>query len=399
MEKMNFILKQVYNMTGVTITQVTSANEIHTLYGYSGNDNKVVPVGINRIEEIVQAYHGEEPEILTYDSAVYYMVFRGSENSIYIFGPLLYVMVPFKDMVRLRRENGIKDVTYKIPVYSPFKIGATVSIIYYVITGKELSDNWFSDKYLMNVEFEDNDVEKYEIENALQERGRLAYEEEMQFMSKIERGETPLEDMSLTPDNIDKMHRVGVFTMDNDGLKQAEITLISGIVLGSRAAIRGGVPPYEMYNLSDIFLQKISSAHNIIDMMQIYVEANKRMVQAVNDAKTRKTSDLVETCKKYIERHRNGKIVIADMARELGKSQSYLARRFHEETGTTLQQYALQQRLEAGANMLRFSNEKIGDIADYLGFSSQSHFSNLFMKQYRQSPAEYRRKYKIIDFK
>ncbi|MCR5354690.1 MAG: hypothetical protein K6E43_03810, partial [Lachnospiraceae bacterium] len=71
MEKMNFILRQVYNMTGVTITEVTSVNEIHTLYGYSGNDNKVVPVGINRIEEIVQAYHGEEPEILTYDSAVY----------------------------------------------------------------------------------------------------------------------------------------------------------------------------------------------------------------------------------------------------------------------------------------------------------------------------------------
>jgi AraC-like DNA-binding protein len=87
------------------------------------------------------------------------------------------------------------------------------------------------------------------------------------------------------------------------------------------------------------------------------------------------------------------------MARELGKSQSYLARRFHEETGITLQQYALDQRLEAGANMLRFSDEKIGDIADYLGFSSQSHFSNLFLKQYRQTPAEYRRKYKIIDFK
>ena len=49
--------------------------------------------------------------------------------------------------------------------------------------------------------------------------------------------------------------------------------------------------------------------------------------------------------------------------------------------------------------MLRFSDERIGDIAEYLGFSSQSHFSNLFMKKYGQSPAEYRRKNKIIDFK
>ncbi len=399
MDKMNFILKQIYYMTGATITEVTATNEIRTLYGYAGRDGEVVPVGINRIEEIIQTYHGPKPEVLTYDNAMYYMVFRGSENNIYIFGPLLYVIVPFKDMVRLRRDNGIKDASYKIPVFNLSKISACVSLVYYNMTGEMLPDKWFYNQYLAEETIEGSEVEKYEIENAFLERGRLAYEEEMQFMGRIERGEDFGDELELSAQNLDKMRRVGIFTLDDDGLKQAEITLISGIVLGSRAAIRGGVPPFEMYTMSDIFLQKLSSAQSIVEMMQIYVEANKRMAKAVREAKNRRTSDLVETCKKYIERHRNGKIVIADMARELGKSQSYLARRFHEETGTTLQQYALDQRLEAGANMLRFSDERIGDIAEYLGFSSQSHFSNLFMKKYGQSPAEYRRKNKIIDFK
>ena len=46
MDKMNFVLKQVYDMTGATITEVTATNEIRTLYGYAGRDGEVVPVGI-----------------------------------------------------------------------------------------------------------------------------------------------------------------------------------------------------------------------------------------------------------------------------------------------------------------------------------------------------------------
>ncbi|MBQ4300086.1 MAG: helix-turn-helix domain-containing protein [Lachnospiraceae bacterium] len=399
MEKLDFILKQAYYMTGATITEVTGENEIRTIYGHKDADNTIVPVGTNRIEEIVNVYHGSKPEVMNYDSAVYYLIFRGPKDSKYIIGPLLFVMVSFKDMVRYRRDNGIKDVKYKIPVYEFGRATALVSIIHMELTGEMLPDNWIWDEYLSDVKVEANELEKYELENVFQERSRVAYEEEMQFLNGIEQGKLPSGEMRLSPENVDMLSKVGIFTKDNDGLKQAEITFVSGIVLATRAAIRGGVPPFEMYTMSDIFLQKMTSAQNIMDMIRIYIEACNRIVQAVNEAKSRKTSDLVETCKKYIERHRNGKIVIADMARELGKSQSYLARRFHEETGTTLQQYALNQRLEAGANMLKFSDERIGDIAEYLGFSSQSHFSNLFMKKYGQSPAEYRRQNKIIDFK
>ncbi len=399
MEKLDFILKQAYYMSGATITEVTSENEIRTIYGYKDADNTIVPVGTNRIEEIVNAYHGSKPEVMNYDSAVYYLIFRGPKDSKYIIGPLLFVMVSFKDMVRYRRDNGIKDVKYKIPVYEFGRATALVSIIHMELTGEMLPNNWIWDEYLSDVKVEANELEKYELENVFQERSRVAYEEEMQFLNGIEQGKLPSGEMRLSPENVDMLSKVGIFTKDNDGLKQAEITFVSGIVLATRAAIRGGVPPFEMYTMSDIFLQKMTSAQNIMDMIRIYIEACNRIVQAVNEAKSRKTSDLVETCKKYIERHRNGKIVIADMARELGKSQSYLARRFHEETGITLQQYALDQRLEAGANMLKFSDERIGDIAEYLGFSSQSHFSNLFMKKYGQSPAEYRRQNKIIDFK
>ena len=86
------------------------------------------------------------------------------------------------------------------------------------------------------------------------------------------------------------------------------------------------------------------------------------------------------------------------MAAELGVSRSYLSRHFSEQAGITLQDYVLQTRLEAAANMLRFSKEQIGTIAEYLCFPSQSYFTERFRKQYGMTPGEYRRENQIIDF-
>lgn len=57
-----------------------------------------------------------------------------------------------------------------------------------------------------------------------------------------------------------------------------------------------------------------------------------------------------------------------------------------------------QVRLEAAANMLRFSEEQIGAIAEYLCFPSQSYFTERFRKQYGMTPGEYRKENQIIDF-
>ena len=87
------------------------------------------------------------------------------------------------------------------------------------------------------------------------------------------------------------------------------------------------------------------------------------------------------------------------MAEELGLSRSYLSRRFSEQTGITIQEYILQVRLEAAANMLRFSEEQIGAIAEYLCFPSQSYFTERFRKQYGMTPGEYRKENQIVDFR
>jgi transcriptional regulator GlxA family with amidase domain len=67
--------------------------------------------------------------------------------------------------------------------------------------------------------------------------------------------------------------------------------------------------------------------------------------------------------------------------------------------GMGIQQYAMIKRVETAADMLRFSDESILAVSNYLCFSSQSHFGKIFKDQMGVTPQKYRDKYKLIDLR
>ena len=50
-------------------------------------------------------------------------------------------------------------------------------------------------------------------------------------------------------------------------------------------------------------------------------------------------------------------------------------------------------KVEEGKRLLRYTDKSISSIAAYLGFSSQSHFANVFRKYANSPPNEYRQKH------
>jgi len=94
----------------------------------------------------------------------------------------------------------------------------------------------------------------------------------------------------------------------------------------------------------------------------------------------------------------NKHFTVDDVANEVGVNKFYLMKRFSELEGMGIQQYAQLKRVEAAANMLKFSNEPISVIAEYMCFSSQSHFGKVFKKYKGLTPQSYRNKNKLIDF-
>ncbi len=81
---------------------------------------------------------------------------------------------------------------------------------------------------------------------------------------------------------------------------------------------------------------------------------------------------------------------IPSLIEDLSYNQIYICRVFKKFMNCTMTDYLNNARLKCAESFLRFTNQPISMIIDKIGFSSLSHFNNLFKKKYGVSPHRYR---------
>jgi AraC family transcriptional regulator len=84
------------------------------------------------------------------------------------------------------------------------------------------------------------------------------------------------------------------------------------------------------------------------------------------------------------------RLTLAEVATEVGISAYYLCRLFHGATGTTLHDYRQNLRLRWSLENVASSDKPLVDIALEAGFSSHSHFTRTFRRQFAQTPSSLR---------
>lgn len=145
------------------------------------------------------------------------------------------------------------------------------------------------------------------------------------------------------------------------------------------------------YSISDAGIQMIETAKTETEALQIAAAAAIsfcRHIQAQSEA----YHPLSVKAKEYIFKHFHEKIQISEMAKQLGVSITYLGQVFKKTEGLTISDYIAREKTERAKNLLRFSDYDLKMISHYLGFSSQSHFGEVFKKWVGMSPNEFRLK-------
>jgi len=82
---------------------------------------------------------------------------------------------------------------------------------------------------------------------------------------------------------------------------------------------------------------------------------------------------------------------IDELSAAVGVHPVHFVRAFRQHAGCTPGEYVRRRRIERAATLLAGSDEPIASVAALAGFADQSHFSKLFRRYRRMSPAEYRR--------
>jgi AraC-like DNA-binding protein len=179
-------------------------------------------------------------------------------------------------------------------------------------------------------------------------------------------------------------------------LRQMRNTFIVSVTLASRAAIRGGMGVEDAFGLSDAYIQKCELLNHPDQIMNLQYHMILEYAQKVERIRLgKRPGKLAVDVANYIQHHLSEPITAEDIAKDLYLSRPYLSRKFIQETGESLSDFILKEKTEEAKRLLRYSDKSLTAISNYLGFSSQSHFSRVFKKYASCTPGEYREKYTI----
>ena len=285
---------------------------------------------------------------------------------------------------------GMKSII-RMPLESVMQILCTVN---YVLNGEKLSLQdiaVFDDQQdiLSKDAVAKKSAQQYSSENIPVQDVHNTFELEQTVMTIVRKGDTAAlrEWVKAAP-----AVRGGIIAAEQ--LRQMKNTFIVSVTLASRAAIRGGMDVEDAFSLSDAYIQKCELLNRPDQIMNLQYHMILEYTQKVERIRLgKRPGKLAIDVANYIQHHLSEPITAEDIAKELYLSRPYLSRKFIEETGESLTDFILKEKTEEAKRLLRYSDKSLTAISNYLGFSSQSHFSRVFKKYANCAPGEYRERY------
>lgn len=214
------------------------------------------------------------------------------------------------------------------------------------------------------------------------------YQIEQQLLDMVRRG-----DMVRLKEWVSNAPAVRPGKVAADMLRQIKNTFIITTTLVSRAAIRGGMDLNDALKLSDSYIQKCERLNSFEQITNLQYHMVTQYTQAVEELRyNRNQSELVKNVASYVRHHLSEAVKTEDIADALYISRSHLSTRFKNETGMNLTEYIHHIKISEAKHLLAHTDKSLLIISNYLGYSSQSHFSRIFKKMVGMSPVEYREK-------
>lgn len=208
---------------------------------------------------------------------------------------------------------------------------------------------------------------------------------EIRLFSCVQQGD--LKKLMSELQNIDSSITTGKMS-DND-LMQYKYMAVSAITLATRYAIQGGLNEKTAYAFSDRVIRLVDGFELKADVLLCLASEIVKLTRMVKKSKTHpEHSPHVRRCVRHINENLGEKLTVSALADICGISPDYLSQVFKEEMGEVLSVYITRKKLECAKNMLA-QNKNSCEIAQALGFSSQSHFITAFKRLYGMTPLQY----------
>ena len=195
-------------------------------------------------------------------------------------------------------------------------------------------------------------------------------------------------------DTVSKGQPLTEGTLAQSPLRQAKNLFIGTVtIVGKFGAIPGGLDIEHTYQLIDTYVQECEQLQTLEEIKSLQFNMIMDFTSRVQQAKLPDNiSNEIQSAIGFINLHLTKPLSVDEIAEHIGRSRAYLSDRFRKETGKSVGEYITELKMREAKILLRHTDKTLSEISNYLNFSSQSYFQNVFKKQYGITPGEYRNK-------
>ncbi len=294
--------------------------------------------------------------------------------------------------VSLKDRESFTELLYAIPRLSQMQFAQYLSLLYQCLNHKPADLNQLFSEEDIFTRIRKNQQTNLRMEDQEKENTHNTYYFELELYQLIKEG------------NVNKLKKFLFATraplkegkMAASPLRHAKNLFISAVTkAGIMGAIPGGVEVEKTYQLIDYYIQECEQLQSIekINQLQYLMLLDFCQRSGENHIPEGISPDVYK-CMTFIREHTNESISVEDAATHVNRSSSYMMKHFKSELGIQMGAYIMRCKLEEAKSLLTYSEKSLAEISNYLCFSSQSYFQNVFKKQYGLTPLQYRKQTK-----
>lgn len=386
MENKNYILKKISSLLGIGIFNIQE-NKI-TSFKENPEYNPIYNSEHLRRILFEGADRQKQPYIYKDEYMVCFVCIK-AKGSYYMIGPMSLELLSRVELYQFNKKYGISEEAQKrLKHFHLSEVLDIAELLGNLLVNKEYTDN----ELIYSNDFAEDTKAKaeqeqivFELKEDEEELFHHTYLEERKLLDSVRNGQ--VENALRYSRNMD----IELGKLSKKEFNHWKNVAVVAITLCTRAAIEGGVSPSIAYRLSDFYIQKSDECSDLVQIIEYRNRAVEELTgRVLKRQQSIGRSNYIEQCKDYVGKHYREKIYLSDIAQTMGLSETYLSRLFKKETNIRLQDYIVEIRLEHAANLLKYSNESISNVAEYVNFPSQSYMGKLFKEKYQLSPKQYR---------
>ncbi|MCI8303841.1 MAG: AraC family transcriptional regulator [Lawsonibacter sp.] len=186
--------------------------------------------------------------------------------------------------------------------------------------------------------------------------------------------------------------------LEFDGLRAAEFVDSAGLGMSQpiyvpQSSAQGDAVRNTMLYIAD---HSDASALHLVGHLCIFMDG---LIQSSSTRKELRGGQLrdfyIQEAITFMEQNYYRELTVEEMADVCKLNRSYFSKIFKDNMGCPPQEFLIRLRLSKAADLMKNTNNSIGDIAALCGYPNQLHFSRAFKKRYSFSPREWRLQHQI----